>query len=218
MKAKGIPNFMWGEAVRHASYILNRSHTRALQDQTPYEMFNGRKPNLKYLKIFGCIAYAKVMVNHLEKLADRSKPLVYLGNEPGSKAFRLYDPKNRKIVVNRDVEFDEKRRWNWSKTTKSAQYGAGTFILTEYVDTGVEQVQLEAESGFENVVESGSNDAAERLQQKMTTAKMRLLVTKHPSKASNLKFAALIQVTVVNNQLQEDPVECQLLLFGSMIM
>lgn len=43
----------------------------------------------------------------LKKLDDRTRMLVHLGTEPGLKAYRLVDPNTRKIVVNRDVVFDE---------------------------------------------------------------------------------------------------------------
>lgn len=39
---------------------------------------------------------------------------MHLGTEPGSKAYRLLDPSNRKIVVSRDVHFDEEKQWNWN--------------------------------------------------------------------------------------------------------
>ncbi|GJT22340.1 uncharacterized mitochondrial protein-like protein [Tanacetum coccineum] len=50
MKARGVPNYFWGEAVRHVTYIINRTPTRALVGVTPYEKFYGEKPNLEDLK------------------------------------------------------------------------------------------------------------------------------------------------------------------------
>ncbi|KAJ9565988.1 hypothetical protein OSB04_001954 [Centaurea solstitialis] len=100
MKAKGVPNYLWGEAVRHATFIINRTPTRALVGVTPYEKFYGEKPNLEDLKVFGCIAYDRVVSKHLKKLDDRSKPLVYLGKEPNSGGFRLYLKKNEENLKN----------------------------------------------------------------------------------------------------------------------
>ncbi|GJS07708.1 serine/threonine/dual specificity protein kinase, catalytic domain-containing protein [Tanacetum coccineum] len=45
---------------------------------TPYEKFYGEKPKLKDLKVFGCVAYERIVSKHLKKLDDSSKPLVYL--------------------------------------------------------------------------------------------------------------------------------------------
>nr|GFA86665.1 hypothetical protein [Tanacetum cinerariifolium] len=85
------------------------------EDITPYEAIKGKKPNLKDLRVFGCIAYAKVPSQHLTKLDDRSIKLVYLGNEHGSKAYRLFDPTTQRICVSRDVKFKENEKWDWSK-------------------------------------------------------------------------------------------------------
>ncbi|GJT29938.1 zinc finger, CCHC-type containing protein [Tanacetum coccineum] len=72
--------------------------TKALEDITPYEAIKRRKPNLENLRVFGCIAYAKVPSQHLTKLDDRSTKMVYLGNEQGSKAFRLFDPTTQRHI------------------------------------------------------------------------------------------------------------------------
>ena len=108
-----LPNYLWGEAVRHSTYILNRVATRVPKELTPYEAFRARKPNLAHLKTFGCIGYAKVVKPHLKKLEYRSQILIHLGTEPGSKAYRMLDPQTHKIVVSRDVVFDESKGWNW---------------------------------------------------------------------------------------------------------
>ena len=44
---------------------------------------------------------------HLKKLDDKSHQMVYLGVEEGSKAHRFYDTQHNKIVVSRDVVFEE---------------------------------------------------------------------------------------------------------------
>ncbi|GKA45533.1 ribonuclease H-like domain, reverse transcriptase, RNA-dependent DNA polymerase [Tanacetum coccineum] len=41
--------------------------------------------------------------------------MVYLGNEHGSKAYRLFDPTTQRICVSRDVKFKENEKWDWSK-------------------------------------------------------------------------------------------------------
>nr|GEX41344.1 zinc finger, CCHC-type [Tanacetum cinerariifolium] len=110
-----MPQNFWAEAIRHAIYILNSVPTKALEDITSYEAIKQRKPNLKNLKVFRCIAYAKVPSQHLTKLDDRSTKMVYLGNEQGSKAYRLFDPTTRKRCVSRDVKFKEDETWDWSE-------------------------------------------------------------------------------------------------------
>lgn len=117
MKAMGCPNYLWGEAVRHSTYLINRVATRVLEFKTPYEALKGKKPSVNHIHIFGCIAYARVDTPHLRKLDSRSRVLVHLGTEPGSKAYILYDPTSRHIVVSRNVTFDENKMWNWRKSS-----------------------------------------------------------------------------------------------------
>ena len=125
-----IPNYMWGEAVRHATYLINRVPTRALKNQTPYESLKKRKPSIGHLKVFGCIAHAKIDAAHVRKLDDRSQTLVHLGTEPGSKAYRLYNPTTRRVVVSRDVIFNEKACWKWKGDEKEKTNEPGMFQLS----------------------------------------------------------------------------------------
>lgn len=34
-----------------------------------------------------------------------------------SKAYKLYDPKSKKVVISRDVIFEESQGWKWNATT-----------------------------------------------------------------------------------------------------
>lgn len=115
LKHMNMPNYLWGEATRHATYLINRVTTRALNGMTPYECLRGRKPNLSHLKVFGCVCYARTETAGRRKLDDRSRVLVHLGTEPGSKSYRLYDPLSKRIVVSRDVTFSEEKEWCWTK-------------------------------------------------------------------------------------------------------
>ncbi|GJS84530.1 zinc finger, CCHC-type containing protein [Tanacetum coccineum] len=138
MKAMKLPLNFWAEAVRHTIYILNRVPTRALVDKTPYEALYNRKPNLENLRIFGCTAYAKITIPHLRKLDDRSIPMVYLGVEEGSKAYRLYDPKGKRKHVSRDVKFMETKPWDWDNNREetSTQGSFWASFVVEGVDNG----------------------------------------------------------------------------------
>ena len=125
-----VPNYFWGEAVRHSTYLINRIAAKTLVFQTPYEAFRGKKPNIGHLRVFGCTAYDKVETGNLKKLDHRSRPLVHLRTEPGSKAYRLFDPTQQKIIVSRDVVFEENKAWDWNKTAQGVTERPGTFEVT----------------------------------------------------------------------------------------
>ncbi|KAK1686566.1 hypothetical protein QYE76_047414 [Lolium multiflorum] len=116
MKSKGVPGRFWGEAVTTAVYLLNRAPTKSVVGMTPYEAWYGRKPSVDHLRTFGCVAHVKTVAGHTSKLADRSTPMIMIGYEAGSKAYRAYNPINKKLVVTRDVVFEEEKSWNWGST------------------------------------------------------------------------------------------------------
>ena len=61
IRYKNLPLFLWAEVVNTASHVLNRSPTSVLQNIIPEEAWSGRKPNVKYFRVFGCEAYAHVV-------------------------------------------------------------------------------------------------------------------------------------------------------------
>ncbi|WVZ51167.1 hypothetical protein U9M48_002333 [Paspalum notatum var. saurae] len=117
IKAKGLPGTFWGEAVNTAVYILNRTTMKGTGGKTPYELWNGTTPAVHHLRTFGCVAHVKNIGPNVKKLDDRSKPMIFVGYEPGSKAYRVYDPSARRLHISRDVIFDEEARWEWDADT-----------------------------------------------------------------------------------------------------
>jgi len=112
MKAKSMPTRFWGEAVTTAVFILNHAPTKALKGVTPFKAWYVRKPILSFLRTFSCIGHVKKTKPVLTKLEDRSTPMVLLGYEEGTMAYRLYDPRGGKVVVSRDIMFDKKVVWD----------------------------------------------------------------------------------------------------------
>ena len=93
-------------------FILNRTPTKALTGKTPFEAWYGRKPSVSFLRTFNSIGHIRKTKPNLTKLEDRSTPMVFLGYAEGTKAYRLNDPRGDKVLVSRDVVFDEKAAWD----------------------------------------------------------------------------------------------------------
>ena len=71
-----LPKSFWGYALETASYILNHVPTKTV-DSTPYEIWKRKKPNLKYMKIWGCPAFVKRVDS--DKLEAKSDKCVFVG-------------------------------------------------------------------------------------------------------------------------------------------
>jgi len=141
LKSMEIPRIFCVEAVRHSVYLLNRLPTKSMGLRTPYEGWNGRKPHLGHLRVFGCRGHVKVVGNHLRKLDDKSVPMVYFGIEEGSKAHRI-NPHNKKIVVSRDVVFEEFVKWVWDAVSdaeflENREKADGQFFSSVFIRSDV---------------------------------------------------------------------------------
>ena len=68
LKGKGLPNKFWAETVKTATYILNRFSTKVVRNQTPFEAWHKRKPNVSHLKVFESIDYALIPSQSRDKL------------------------------------------------------------------------------------------------------------------------------------------------------
>ena len=82
-----------------------------------------RKWIVEQLRVFGCVAYAHVPKEKRKKLDDKGVKCIFTRYSPKSKAYRLYDPLNNKMILSRDVEFLKNQSWygptNESPSTSS---------------------------------------------------------------------------------------------------
>ena len=141
LKSMEMPAFFWAEAVRTAVYVLNHAPTRSLEGVTPYEAWHGRKPTVHHLRMFGCTVHVKRVGPGITKLSDRSTPMVFVGYEEGSKAYRVYNLASKKVQVTRDVVFEESRPWAWRVPGAAEVYIApSTFTVVYTTDQGVHEV------------------------------------------------------------------------------
>lgn len=165
LKNKNLPACFWAEAVSCAVYLINRSPTKSLKDSTPNEVWYGKKPNVAHLKTFGCLAYSHIPDALRSKLDDKSEKGIFIGYSQRTKAYKLYNPKTKKMIISRDVRFDENGCYNFSDFAELP--GWQTLNLEEETsleqgvdaDVGIEEQQLK-NNGVEQ--EQNSPPTAER--------------------------------------------------------
>ncbi|KAJ9559825.1 hypothetical protein OSB04_004985 [Centaurea solstitialis] len=86
--SSGLPPFMWGEAVLSANYILNKVPRKKL-DKTPYELWMGRKPSYKYLRVWGCLAKVVAPPPKAVKIGPKTVDCIFIGYAQNSSAHRF---------------------------------------------------------------------------------------------------------------------------------
>ncbi|PNX73907.1 retrotransposon-related protein [Trifolium pratense] len=126
LAGKGVPKPFWPEALKWATYVMNRSPTLSVKDITPEEAWSGVKPSVHHFRIFGCIVDSQ-----RTKLDSKSVKCVLLGLSEESKAYKLYDPEKKKIIISRDVVFEENKGWNWNKVSDKKGNQSGNDVLCD---------------------------------------------------------------------------------------
>ena len=100
LSGAGLGQELSAEAVNTACYLVNRSHSSALEDKTPQEVWNGKKPSLSHLRLFGCDAYVHVPKEKRTKLDSKSEKYIFIGYKDGLKGYKLWNPVTRKVMYN----------------------------------------------------------------------------------------------------------------------
>ena len=116
-----VPLKFWPEAAQYAVHILNRCPSASLGDTTPSEKWSKHKPSVEHLRVFGCVAFALIPYERRIKLDEKSIKCVMFGVSKESKGYRLYDPVGERIIISKDVKFDEKKQWDWEEKVEDDQ-------------------------------------------------------------------------------------------------
>jgi hypothetical protein len=58
MRQADLPLSFWGYALETAAFTMNRVPSKSVE-KTPYEIWTGKRPELSFLKVWGCKAYVK---------------------------------------------------------------------------------------------------------------------------------------------------------------
>lgn len=107
MKANNVEHRFWAEAMNTACHVINRVYIRSFTIATPYQIWKGKKPNVKYFKVFGCVCYVLCDRRAAQKLDDKSKEAMFLGYSSNSKAYRVYLKQSQKVIESYNVVFDD---------------------------------------------------------------------------------------------------------------
>ncbi|KAK1614884.1 hypothetical protein QYE76_020401 [Lolium multiflorum] len=101
------PHNFWREAISTAVHYSNRLFLRPLHNKTPYELLTGNKPNVMYIRVFGCKCLVKNNKGKLGKFETRTIEGTFVGYAENSHAYRYYNKSTGAIEVSCDMVFLE---------------------------------------------------------------------------------------------------------------
>nr|GFB22982.1 ribonuclease H-like domain-containing protein [Tanacetum cinerariifolium] len=80
------PLFLRAEAIATACFTQNRSIIHRQFNKTPYELINGRKPDISFLHVFGALCYPKNDHEDIGKLGAKAMYDDYISGQPSATA------------------------------------------------------------------------------------------------------------------------------------
>lgn len=104
-----------------------------LGNRKPNEILLKRLPTYEHLRVFGCLAYAYNTLGEHDKFDERGRPCFFLGYPIGQQGYKLYNLKDQRIHITRNVTFVE------SKFPFGEKYkGHKTIVNKQLVDALIE--------------------------------------------------------------------------------
>ena len=143
---KQIPQKFLGEAVNTSCHIDNRIFFRVGTKKTAYEIWNGKKPKVKYFQVFGSKCYILNDRENLENFDAKSDEGIFLGYSTTSRAYRVFNKRTKTVMESINVKIDD-------ALTKVEMIDDGEGSSTKEPDVEVETLDIEVE-GFTPVEES----------------------------------------------------------------
>nr|GEY91865.1 hypothetical protein [Tanacetum cinerariifolium] len=101
------PLFLWAEAIATACFTQNRSIIHHRFNKTPYELINGRKPDISFLHVFSALCYPKNDREDIGKLGAKGDIGFFIGYSADSCTYRVYNRRTKKIIETMNVSFNE---------------------------------------------------------------------------------------------------------------
>jgi hypothetical protein len=90
--------------IQHANWLKNRLTTWDLEGKTPFEILNSCKPDLGDVPAFGVQVWVKI--ESVDKLGPQRYTGRWVSYDRNSLGHVIYVPDKRKIVVERNMQFD----------------------------------------------------------------------------------------------------------------
>ena len=104
---KDVARNLWGEVVNTACHTVNRVYFRLGTKKTLYELWKGRKPNVKYFKIFGSTCFILKNRENVGEFDSRSDERIFQGYSFTRKTYWVYNKRTMKVMEIVNVVIDE---------------------------------------------------------------------------------------------------------------
>ena len=104
---KQIPQKFWGEDMNTSCHMGKRIFFRMGIKKTAYEIWNGKKPRVKYFRMFGSKWYILNDRENPGKFDAKSDEDIFLGYFTTSRAYRVFNKRTKTVMESINVKIDD---------------------------------------------------------------------------------------------------------------
>ena len=151
-----VPAAFWPYAVQQSIRVLNVCLTSSSDSQTPYQLWRDFKPDVRYIKKFGCNAYVNVQKqDKSSKMDPNARRGIHVGWDFTKDGYKIIDIETGKMIISRDVRFDESS-CSFAQTLGRSSGTSSDSVLDAIIDdidirtTAMENVGRRVAIGVEN--------------------------------------------------------------------
>ena len=97
------PDNLWGEFILSACHLQNRIPYKKT-GTTLYELWKSHAPNLKYLKVWGCLAKVMLPGHKKRKIGSKTSDCMFIGYARNNATYRFLVLKSGVLECNTIIE------------------------------------------------------------------------------------------------------------------
>jgi hypothetical protein len=140
--------------------------------RTPHEIWNGKKPDVGHLRVFGLKCWYTIPKESVKRLDDRTSEAIMIGYPKNTKGYKLWDINAQKVVISRDVLFEEvKMSTEICELEDKIHHGIkrNTPSIKEVDSENVDEFESVNDAELDDAPGISSEDAAESMEPSVDT-------------------------------------------------
>ncbi|GBN67200.1 Retrovirus-related Pol polyprotein from transposon TNT 1-94 [Araneus ventricosus] len=204
LQDSGLQPRFWAEALHAYVHTKNRCSHKLTEGKTPMEIWSGHKPSIRHCRTFGSLAYVYVPTVNRNKLQPKAKIGILVGYAVNRRGYRVWLPKERKVVESIHIKIDETKNGVKTLFGKVKHYDYDIYQLDQNLNNDSDcRAQDEK---FSSPEKPSSLDISTwiRLEKPRTKSK-RIDVYYYPPSKERLRSINDVKIYCQRNKLEFDP-------------
>ncbi|GBN20202.1 Retrovirus-related Pol polyprotein from transposon TNT 1-94, partial [Araneus ventricosus] len=204
LQDSGLQPRFWAEALHAYVHTKNRCSHKLTEGKTPMEIWSGHKPSIRHCRAFGSLAYVYVPTVNRNKLQPKAKIGILVGYAVNRRGYRVWLPKERKVVESIHVKIDETKNGVKTLFGKVKHYDYAIYQLDQNLNNDSDYRAQDEKSSSPEKPSSLDISTWIRLEKPRTKSK-RIDVYYYPPSKERLRSINDVKIYCQKNKLEFDP-------------